>query len=386
MAEINLLKEKVVHHIDELKDELLTVSHTIFHQPELSFHEYKAAKVLGDKLAEKKFTVQQGICNLATAFSGTYGEGKPTIAFLAEYDALPELGHACGHNIIGTAALGAAFGVSKILNGITGTIKVLGTPAEENGGGKVIMLNHHGFDGIDVALLTHPAGVSRAEDVSFASRKIEYVFHGKSAHAAAAPWVGASALNAVIQLFNLTNSMRLHVKDYARIHGIITEGGTATNVIPDRAAAAFSLRALDGEYLDQLIQLVNRCAQGAAIATGTTFEIKSADLGCQELNNNPVLVRLMNNNFALLGEQVAAKDASQSIGSTDMGNVTHVLPAIHAAIGLKKGISTHTPEFAKHAGSEAGDKALITAAKAMALVAVDILAQPGILSEINQYF
>lgn len=386
MGNSNLLKEKVCKDIDKIKAELLTISHYLCNNPEVGFQEYKAAQALTDSLRNANFIVEIGVCDLETAFIGTYGQGTPTIAFVAEYDALPGIGHACGHNIIASAALGAAIGLSKVMGGnACGTVKVIGTPAEENGSGKIIMLQKGAFAGLDAAIMLHPNTLSMANDISYATRKVEFTFQGKPAHAAVSPWAGANALSGVIQMFNLVDSMRLHVKDYARIHGIITDGGVATNIIPETAQAVFSIRALNSNYLEELAGIVNRCAQGAAIGTGTTFEYRVLGSGCREVRNNKTLVKLLQTNFSQLGEPIVERDFSQGIGATDMGNVTHEIPAIHGYIGLGEGLALHTKEFAKKALSPEGDKAILTAAKVMAMTAVDILVDPSILFEIKKY-
>ena len=382
----NLIKEKVCNYIDKIKAEFLTISHYLCNNPEVGFQEYKAAQALTDSLRNANFIVETGVCDLETAFIGTYGQGTPTIAFVAEYDALPGIGHACGHNIIASAALGAAIGLSKVMGGnACGTVKVIGTPAEENGSGKIIMLQKGAFAGLDAAIMLHPNTISMANDISYATRKVEFTFQGKPAHAAVSPWAGANALSGIIQMFNLVDSMRLHVKDYARIHGIITDGGVATNIIPETAQAVFSIRALNSNYLEELAGIVNRCAQGAAIGTGTTFEYRVLGSGCREVRNNKTLVNLLQTNFAQFGELIGERDFSQGIGATDMGNVTHEIPAIHGYIGLGEGLALHTKEFAEKAVSQEGDKAILTAAKVMAMMAVDILVDPSILFEIKRH-
>jgi len=376
----NLIKENVCRHIDSIETQLLSTSHYLCNNPEVAFQEYKAAQALTDLLRDAGFAVETGVCGLETAFVGSYGQGHPVIAFVAEYDALPMIGHACGHNIIAGAALGAAIGLSKALGvNACGTVKVIGTPAEENGSGKIIMLPKGAFAGVDAAIMLHPNTVSMADDISYATRKVEFTFHGKSAHAAVTPWAGANALNGVIQMFNLIDSMRLHIRDYARVHGIITDGGVATNIIPETAQAVFSIRALDSAYLEELVELVTRCAQGAAIGTGTTVESKVLGPGCREIRNNKILVNLLKTNFEKLGEPLGERNFSQGIGATDMGNVTHEIPAVHGNIGLGEGLVLHTQEFAQKAASPAGDKAILTAAKVMAMTGVDIFADPGIL-------
>ncbi|HWR38134.1 MAG TPA: M20 family metallopeptidase [Patescibacteria group bacterium] len=380
-----LLKKEVCKEINKIKPELLAISHYLCDNPELAFQEFKAVQALTDSLRKAGFVVETGVCGIETAFIGSCGQGGPTIAFVAEYDALPEIGHACGHNIIASAALGAAIGLRKGMGVLgCGTIKVIGTPAEENGSGKIPMLEKGAFRGVDAAMLLHPNAASMADDISYATRRVEFTFRGKAAHAAVSPWEGTSALNGVVHMLHMVDSMRLHVKDFARIHGIITNGGVATNIIPETAQAVFSIRALAGDYLEELVAMVGRCAQGAALGTGTAVESRVLGPGCREVRNNKALVKLLELNFSQLGEPLAKRDFSQGIGATDMGNVTHEIPAVHANIGLGEGLSLHTEEFAVQAASAAGDKAILTAAKVMAMTALDLLLNPDVLAEMQK--
>lgn len=383
---IDSIKEEVIRKIDGINDELVGISHYIFDNPELGFHEFKAVEKLTSKLKENGFEIEKGICDIDTAFTATYGSGKPVIAFMAEFDALPAIGHGCGHNIICTSAIGAAIGLSKVLEDGKGTIKVIGTPAEEGGGGKVLLVERGAFDEVDAAMLMHPSDYSMADDISYACQEIEYTFYGKSAHAAAFPEVGVSALSGVIEFFNSVNALRLHVKDYARIHGIITEGGIAPNIIPEVAKAVFSIRALNSEYLEELIDRVNKCAQGAAVATGTTFEKKKQGMSCKEVKNSKVMVNLVQNNFDKIGEYTIPRTLDQGLGSTDVGNVTHKIPAIQSYIGIGEGLATHTVEFAKAASSKKGDSAIGIAAKVMAMTGVDLFYDKKSLKTAKEQF
>ena len=247
---------QVKHEIETLaekhRDEFEVVSAYIFAHPELAYHETLAQDQLCGLLEKHGFKVQRGAGSLETAFVAEYRSGKPgmTFAFMCEYDALPEIGHACGHNLIGTSGAGAGVILKEIMEkyGIGGTLKVLGTPAEENGSGKITMLDEGIFDGVDMALIMHPSDMSMADDISFAAVNKTYTFTGKPAHTAACPWMGASALNGVLQMFHAVDSQRLHFKDYTRVHGIILEGGTVVNIVPERAVCKFNIRALDAEY------------------------------------------------------------------------------------------------------------------------------------------
>ncbi|HWR29760.1 MAG TPA: M20 family metallopeptidase [Negativicutes bacterium] len=384
------LKDQLVQVVDEIGGELNAASQYIFNNPELGFQEFKAVKTLTSLLTTHGFHVETGVGGLETAFIASYGSGSPVVAFMGEYDALPELGHACGHNIIGTAAAGAAIGLSKVMQaaGLKGTVKMIGTPAEEGGGGKILLLERGVFEGVDAALLVHPTDASSADDMSYASQSMEYVFYGKASHAAAYPWGGVSALSGVIELFNMTNALRLHLKDRSRIHGIITDGGTVANIIPEKARAVFSIRALEHTYLHEMLEKVNRCAEAAAMATGTRVECKPVGLMYKNIKNNKLLVQLMQNNFDRLGEPTVPRSSKPGMGSTDVGNVTHELPASQSYVGIGDGgpLSTHSSAFAEKSGSAAGQRALLVAAKTLAMTGIDIMSNEEIVKEMQALF
>lgn len=373
------MKKKIQSLADGHKEELEQVSSYIFNNPELAFTETKAQKALCDLLENHGFAVTKGVGGIETSFEAVYDTGKPGkhIAFMAEYDALPEIGHGCGHNIIGTSSAGAGIVLKEIMeqNDLSGVLKVIGTPAEERVGGKILMLREGVFKGLDAAMIMHPTDATIPDDISFACVNMEFVFHGKPAHAAAFPWRGANALSGVIQMFNAVDAMRLHLKDYTRVHGIITEGGTAHNTISDRAVCLFNIRTLDFEYLKEVIEIINNCAKGAALCTGTTVEINQKDEITKDVKNDKRLVSYFRNNMEFLGEPYIERDLTQGIGSTDAGNVTHELPAIQAYIGLKEGVATHTREFAVAAGGEEGKRALNTAVKLLAMSGLDVLTE-----------
>lgn len=376
MMEKNILKNEIVESYNVYREVFENASLEIFNNPELGLEEKISSSILIELLEKNGFSVERGVQEFDTAFIGTYSNGEgPVIAYLAEYDALPELGHACGHNIIGTSSVGAGILLKNIMlkYNLKGTIKVIGTPAEENHGLKANLIEHGVFKGIDYAMMLHPADNSMYQDISFACVHIEYKFKGKPAHSAAAPWAGKSALNGVIQLFNASNALRLHLKDNSRLHGIITEGGTVDNIIPESATAIFNIRALDNEYLKEMIKLMEECAKGAALVSGTTVEIKQLGNLYKEVKNNKKLEEIFKENFAFIGEETVERTLNQGIGSTDMGNVTHELPAIHAYIKLKEGAVTHTKEFANYSGGEEGKIALKKATVVLALSGLDLL-------------
>lgn len=373
----NQIKEEIKILAKNNRDKYENISSYIFDNPELAFEEYKAKDILSNCLEDNGFKVARGVGNLETSFDATYsrGEGGMTVAFLAEYDALPGMGHACGHNIIGTSSVGAGIILKDIMekHNIHGTVKVIGTPAEEKVGGKILMIKEGIFEGVDAAFILHPADASMPDDISFATINLKFDFYGKASHAAAFPWEGKSALNGVIALFNGVNSMRLHLKDYARVHGIITDGGSMHNIIPEKATAVFNVRALSIEYLNEICEMIKQCAEGAALTTGVKVEITQLDEVYKEVKNDSKLVKIIRNNFDVLGESYIERDLSQGIGSTDTGNLTHEIPAIQAYIKLNENAATHTTEFAEAAGGQEGKEALIKAIQILAMSGLDIL-------------
>jgi len=371
------------HEIEALaeahREEFEAVSACIFEHPELAFQEKRAQNELCSLLERHGFSVKRGAGSLDTAFVAEYNSGKPgmTFAFLCEYDALPELGHACGHNLIGTSGAGAGVVLKEIMEkyGIGGTLKVFGTPAEENGSGKITMLDEGIFEGVDMSLIMHPSDMSMADDISFAAVNKVYTFKGKPAHTAACPWVGASALNGVMQMFHAVDSQRLHFKDYTRVHGIVLEGGTAVNIVPERAVCKFNIRALDSEYLKEVIAVIDRCAQGAAMCAGVEVEISQDGYLIEDVRNDRRLVEAVEKNMDLIGEHHIPRDLTQGIGSTDVGNVTHAMPAAQFYIGVGEGLGTHTAPFAEASGGPAGKRALLAAVKVLAMTGLDMMAE-----------
>ncbi len=383
---IESLKALVTGEIDARRGELSELSLKIHANPELGFHEVKAASWLTRYLTENGFAVEQGICELPTAFRGSYGRGRPAVAVLAEYDALPTLGHACGHNIIAGCAIGAAVASKLAIDQFGGSILVIGTPAEEIGAGKAIMAERGAFDDIDMAMMVHPGGHDAVTTQALACQSLEVEFFGRAAHAAARPESGINALEAILQSFAAINSLRQHIKAKARIHGIITDGGEAANIVPAHSAGLFLVRAEDEAYLEQLKQRVLNCFTGAATATGARLEYKWGDTHYAPLRNNLTLARLFMRNMRSIRHRVKLFDPTQSFGSTDMGNVSQIVPGIHPTVSIASLNSVHSPEFATAAASESGMQALIDAAKALAMTVTDIVASPEIVKKIKGEF
>ncbi len=381
------LKALVQAEVDRYRNRLAKLSLKIHSHPETGLKEHKASGWLTRELEEEEFSVERGICQLPTAFRASYGSGRPAIALLAEYDALPGVGHACGHNLIATSAIGAALAARPAIDRLGGSLVVIGTPAEEIYGGKIIMAQRGAFDNIDAAMMVHPSSHDTATTRALACISLEVEFFGREAHAAAHPEEGVNALEAVIQSFTAINSLRQHIREGARIHGIVTDGGKAANVIPAHGAASFLVRAKDEAYLEELKEKVLNCLKGAATATGTRLEHRWGELCYAPMHNNLTLARLFVENMKSLGRQILLEDPGQSFGSTDMGNVSQLVPAIHPSVAITPaGTSTHSPQFARAAASEAGTKGMIDAAKALAMTVVDLLTSPETINRAREEF
>ena len=381
------LKTSVVGVIDARRQQLSELSLKIHANPEIAFQEVKSATWLTEYLKENGFSIEQGICGLSTAFRASYGQGKPVIAILAEYDALPKLGHACGHNIIATSAVGAGIAAKLAVDRFGGTILVIGTPGEEMEGGKVFMVDRGAFDGVDVAMMMHPGVRNTATIHGLACQSLEVEYFGKPAHAAARPAEGINALEAMIQSFTAINSLRQHIKSSARIHGIITDGGEAANVVPAHSAGYFIVRAEDDDYLDELKQKVINCFTGAATASGARLEYKWGEVRYSSLRNNLTLAQLFRRNIQSLGRKMPFFDSRVSFGSTDMGNVSQLVPGIHPLVAIAPvNVLGHSPEFASAAASEKGTLGLLDAAKALAMTVVDLVANPEIVTRVKEEF
>ncbi len=318
----------------EIHKELCEISDFIYHNPELGNEEYKAVEKLTSFLEEHDFGIEAELLGIKTAFRATYDSNKEgmTIGYLCEYDALPEIGHGCGHNMIGAMSAGAGVILSKVLDEVGGKIIVYGTPAEETNGAKVIFAEQGVFDELDVAMMVHPSDKTIESGTSMALYPLQFTYTGKNAHAASCPKDGINALNSVIQLFNGIDALRQHVTPDVRMHGIITNGGVAANIVPDKAVAQFYFRASTKEILDDVLVKVKNIAQGAALMTGSTLEMTRYELPNDNLKTNKNLSEIFSENLKKLGikDIYEAKDT----GSSDIGNVSHKTPTIHPYIGI----------------------------------------------------
>lgn len=383
--------ETIEQDIEQKRESYLETSHRIHATPEIGNEEFFASRLHAERLTAEGFTVELGVAGHDTAFFAKKSSDRPgaTIAFLAEYDALPGIGHACGHNIIGTTSVAAAIALSKVLDEVGGSVIVLGTPAEEggpNGSAKGSFVKHQLLEGIDAALMIHPSGQTRITGASLAVDPLDFAFTGRPAHAAASPEEGINALDAVIQLFNGINALRQQLPDDVRIHGIITHGGDAPNIIPEYAKARFFIRATTRERLNAVTEKVKAVAQGAALATGATLDVIAFQNEVDNLVFNRTFDRLFQEEAEALGETVHL-DERPGLGSTDAGNISQVIPTIHPYIKIgSDDLVAHTEAFKEAARSAAGDEALITGAKILARTALRVLADERTRGAIAQEF
>jgi amidohydrolase len=383
-------KEELRRVVEEdLRQRLLETSHAIHAQPELAFHEHQACARLASALNAEGFSVQTPAGGLETAFRAELNgqeQPGPTIAILAEYDALPDVGHGCGHNVIAAAALGAGLALARTGKHFAGKVLVIGTPAEEGGGGKILLAQAGVLRDADAAMMIHPATRNVVRRGSLANSRVDLTFHGKAAHASSAPDLGVNALEAVIQTFVGINGQRMHLRSDARIHGIITHGGDAVNIIPSRAAARFSVRARDRAYQRTLVERLKRVAEGAAAASGARLEWVE-QRGYSNMIPNRVLAEAFGHNLQALGRQVSEPKSAERMGSTDMGDISQLMPALHAYLAIApEGTPGHSLEFAAAAVAETGDAAVLHAAQALAMTVADLLASPGLLERAKAEF
>ncbi len=385
-----IMKQIIIDAMNENEAKFKDISIYIGDNPELGHEEFKACKILTDTLKEHDFHVEIGICDLPTAFKATYDSGKegPTIGYMAEYDALPELGHACGHNLIAVMGIAAGIGLSKVLEETGGKVIVYGTPAEETKGGKVTMAEAGIFEELDVAMMVHPLDNYMKSGDSLAMDAIQFEFFGKSAHAAASPHLGINALDAVLHTFNSINALRQHIKPDARIHGVITEGGKAANIVPDYAVAQFYVRAGKREDVNILVEKVKKCAEGAALQTGATVKSSFYEFSYDDMITNKTLSDVFTKQLVSLGvEEIEIHEQRDGSGSLDMGNVSQVVPAIHPYVKIcNESYACHTHEFREAAMSEQGRDAMLLGAKSMALTGLEILTNKELLAAIKKEF
>ncbi|NBC22750.1 MAG: amidohydrolase [Gammaproteobacteria bacterium] len=382
------IRQSIIDRIDALSGNLLEVSHAIHARPELAFQERFACELLCDTVARFGIEPRHGVYSLETAFEADFRGGDgPTVAVLAEYDALPGIGHACGHNLIATSALGAVLGLHAVQERLPGAVRLLGTPAEEKGGGKELMARAGAFDAVDAALMIHPAGVNLTAMPCICVAEVGVVYHGRSAHASAMPHKGINALDGLLLAYQAISNLRQHIRDRERIHGIITEGGQAPNIVPDRAAGEFYVRAANEKDLAALKPRVQACFEAGARGSGCEVEVTWANVDYLDLNTNAPLAATFQRHGEALGREFLPAEALGGAGSTDMGNVSYRVPSIHPMLACAPAnVVIHNPEFAKWAGSEQGDLAALDGAKALALTAAEFLLDGSLRQETRRAF
>ncbi len=368
-------KEAARERLDLARDGLIELSHKIRANPERKFEEEQSSAWVADALEEGGFEVERGICELPTAFIARSGSGPLHIAICAEYDALPGIGHACGHNIIAASAVGAGLAAAEVADDAGLTVTVIGTPAEEGGGGKILLLERGAFEDQHAAMMIHPAPADTLEPMMIAVEQWNVTYTGKSAHAAAAPQQGINAADALTVAQVAIGLLRQHIRGTDRVHGIVTDGGDAPNIIPAHTGARYSVRARTIEQLDRISEQVRRCFEAGATATGATLEIKTKKPYAQ-MEHDVGMVEVYRTNAEALGRtfaDVSTGRPDMSGGSTDMGNISLAIPSIHPMIGIDSlPAVNHQPEFAEHCATKAADQAVYDGALAMAWTAIDL--------------
>ncbi len=382
------LASEALAAIERARDRLVDLSLAIHSAPELANDERKANALLASALVEHDFQVITPYAGIETSFRGDIGSGAPTVAILCEYDALPDIGHACGHNLIAMMGLAAGVGVRAVIDRLEGNVAVIGAPAEEGEGGKIALLERGGFDDVDAAMLVHPGSRTLAYRRSLASVRVDVEFRGKAVHAASQPDQGINALDGLILTFVGVNALRQQLRPDARVMGVITHGGSAANIIPDLAVGKFSLRALDRAYRDELVERFSRVAKGAAAATGAALSLSvRRNSAYDNMVPNRVLAERYGEHLRWLGVDVAQESPDERMGSTDMGNVMQALPGIHPYIKIApEGTPGHSVAFREAAAASEAHENALRAAKAMALLTIDLLRDPALLRLANAEF
>jgi len=381
-------KARIAAAIAAARDEILALSHRIHENPEPAFEESRAAGWVADAVARHGYVVEHPVGSLETAVRGTLHGGRggdgPRIGILAEYDALPGLGHGCGHNSMAASGVGAAIGLAAVRDELPGEVVFLGTPAEERGSGKQFMIDDGLFAGLDAALLYHPSDKDHVRIGLLANVDIDVTFTGRASHAASDPWMGLNALDALVLLLSSIGLWRQQLRPDARVHGIVLEGGTAANVIPERAVGRFMIRSTDQAYFDEMRERFVALVEAAALATGTRGEAVFSG-GSMTMNDNPVLVDLFDRNLRAYGVEPGPPDPN--LGSSDMGNVSWVVPAIHPCLAIcDAGTPGHSILFRDAAATPRADEVTLLAATVIAQTAYDLFADPATVDAVTRAF
>jgi amidohydrolase len=386
-SDLAALKARAAARIDEERAALVELSARIHAHPELCFEEERAAGWLCDYLESRGLTVERGAYGLKTAFAARAGSGEPRIAVLCEYDALPGIGHGCGHNVIAAAGAGAGAALAAVIAETGGSVVVLGTPAEEGGGGKVLMGREGAFAELAAAMMIHPASLELIEMHVLAISAMHVEYSGRAAHASASPHAGRNALDGLVTAYQTIAQLRQHIRPTERIHGIITDGGQKPNIVPERAAGLFYVRAANERRLARLKERVHQCFQAGALASGTELQIRADGVDYSDMWTNAALASAYEANLGALGRRVEHAPPETVSGSTDMGNVSKLVPSIHPMVAIApQRVALHTAEFATFAAAESGQQGVVDGAKALALTAIDVLCTPDLRTAMRASF
>lgn len=381
------MRKAIENAISANLEELFAISKTLYENPELSEQEFQSSQLLADYLRGQDFIVEKPYLGFETGFRAVYTGEKQglNIGLFCEYDALPEVGHGCGHNLICTASIAAALGLKEVVDKIGGTVTLFGTPAEETNGAKGVYGERGAYDDIDIGMMAHPDGISRSSGRSLAMKAVQYGYYGRPSHAAFCPEAGINALDGVILLFNGINALRQHIKSDVRIHGVIHSGGAAANIVPEYACARFYLRAGEKAYLEEVEEKVRHIAQGAALMTGARLDVSYYEAAYDDMVTNHALSAVFDRNLeAVTGEPMQAAGVS---GSMDMGNVSHYIPAIHPMVGLgDTSLAGHTRELAACTVTEGGKRFLRSASLALAYTALEVMTDGDLYRKIREEF
>lgn len=383
------MKERVLELINKITPELNELSLEIYNNPELGYEEFTACKLHSELLKKHGFNVETNFSGVATGFKAEYKSNKPgiAVAYLAEYDALPDIGHGCGHNLLGTVSTGAGIVLKEIIDEIGGTVVIFGTPAEETSGAKITYVENREFDKIDIALIAHPGSEYTKSGSSLALEPIQFEFFGKTAHAAASPDKGINALDAAIQTFNSINALREHIRSDSRVHGVIIEGGKAANVVPDYTKSQFYVRSTSKTYNLELLEKIKNCAKGAALATGCELKITKYEFNYDNMVTNEELSNVFNEKiYEVAG--IKMQEPSKNTGSIDMGQVSQVCPAIHPYFDItnNKNIAGHTREMANSTLTDYAKEQMKNTIAALVLTAAEVIQNKELYEKIKYEF
>ena len=385
LADLDRAKQVAERAVDAASGELREISLSIHARPELNYEEHHAHAVLTDYLAAQGFAVERGAYGLPTAFKAVFGSGGPTIAVFCEYDALPGIGHACGHNLIAISGLATGIALKAALGEGNGTVVVLGSPAEEGGGGKIQMMERGALSGIDAAMMLHPSPGDAAWPSMIALEQVNVEYFGRNAHAGATPWAGVNALDAIVMAYSSISAMRQQMRPTDRVHGVITKGGEKANIIPDHTAAQYLIRSKTLADLEDLRKKVMGCFEGAALASGCRLEVTPPGPPYADVSTNDVIAEAYCENMERFEMRMPSKAATENLGgaSTDMGNVSYVVPSIHPVFGIpvEDGAGNHTAGFTAAAATVEAHRATLRASKALAMTALELYARPEMLKK-----